>query len=55
MSTSIDDLKQQYIKTFEKDMSYVHRDDLDELVQKMDDVLKSIADQEARIVALETA
>lgn len=54
MSTSIDDLKQQYIKTFDKNASYVHRDDLDLLVQKLDEVLKSIVDHEARIAALET-
>lgn len=53
MSTSIDDLKQTYIKTFEKDASYIHRDDLDELVQKLDDVLQSNADHEARIIELE--
>ena len=53
MSTSMDDLKQQYIKTFNNNGSYVHRDDIDLLVQKIDEVLKAIIDHETRIIELE--
>lgn len=50
---SLESLKEQYIKTFEREDSYVHRDDLDLLVQKIDEILKSIVDHETRITALE--
>ena len=51
--SNIDELKQQYIKTFDNNQSYIHRDDIDLLIQKIDEALKSIIDHETRITELE--
>lgn len=50
---SLEELKQQYIKTFEAEGSYIHRDDLDLLIETINETLTVITDHETRIKALE--
>ena len=53
MGLSIEELRQNYIKTFEKDDSYVHRDDLDELLKVINTLTLDNQDLKDRVTALE--
>lgn len=53
MATSIEDLKNQYIKSFTTESSYIHRDDLDELLKAIDTLIRDNQDLKDRVTALE--
>ena len=50
---SIDDLKTQYIKSFETEGSYIHRDDLDEVIRVINVLVKDNQEIKDRLTALE--